>query len=268
MYADFCKDILMKEAHLPFNEMDILYFIAHLTTLGRAPSCITSYLSALSFVHKLNNLPDPIESAVVQKSLQGVKKQNPGSDSRLPITKNILYTLYHKAPIALANQYDFILFRALCLLAFHGFFRIGELVDKGTQPRTVKLGDVQITQEGLRVVIPRSKTSSSPQVITVRELSNNVCPVEASRQYLALRGTCPGQYFAHPDGSPISRQNFISMLNKVLTLCGLDPGRYKGHSFRIGAASEAAREGYSDAQIRLMGRWNSDAFRKYIRLAY
>ena len=42
--------------------------------------------------------------------------------------------------------------------------------------------------------------------------------------------------------------------------------RYKGrHSFRIGAATFAAENGYSDAQIRLMGRWQSDVYRKYIR---
>ncbi len=39
----------------------------------------------------------------------------------------------------------------------------------------------------------------------------------------------------------------------------------KGHSFRIGAATFAAERGFSDAQIRSMGRWQSDAFRKYIR---
>ena len=42
--------------------------------------------------------------------------------------------------------------------------------------------------------------------------------------------------------------------------------RYKGHSFRIGAASPAAECGYSETQIRLLGRWKSDAFKKYIRL--
>ena len=36
--------------------------------------------------------------------------------------------------------------------------------------------------------------------------------------------------------------------------------------FRIGAASHAAECGYSETQIRLLGRWKSDAFKKYIRL--
>jgi RES domain-containing protein len=41
-----------------------------------------------------------------------------------------------------------------------------------------------------------------------------------------------------------------------------------GHSFRIGAASFAAEKSLSDAQVRFMGRWNSNAFRKYIRSNY
>ena len=50
-----------------------------------------------------------------------------------------------------------------------------------------------------------------------------------------------------------------------LFMCGLDPSRYKGHSFRIGAASYAADRGFSDAQIRMLGRWKSNAFLCYIR---
>jgi hypothetical protein len=62
------------------------------------------------------------------------------------------------------------------------------------------------------------------------------------------------------------RREFDQILRSVLTFCGFDSQRFKGHSFRIGASSEAARSGKSDAQIRLLGRWSSDAFRKYIRI--
>ena len=39
------------------------------------------------------------------------------------------------------------------------------------------------------------------------------------------------------------------------------------HSFRIGAASFAAEQGLSDAQIRVLGCWKSNAFHKYIRVS-
>lgn len=61
---------------------------------------------------------------------------------------------------------------------------------------------------------------------------------------------------------------FWENLHKCMSVCGLDSSRYKGHSFCIGAASLEAEKGLSVSQIRAMGRWNSNAFRKYIRSNY
>ena len=55
------------------------------------------------------------------------------------------------------------------------------------------------------------------------------------------------------DGSPVSRDTFIHKLSMAIKYCDLDPSRYKGHSFRIGAASYAADAGMSDSQIRGFG---------------
>ena len=65
---------------------------------------------------------------------------------------------------------------------------------------------------------------------------------------------------------PVSRKAFADLLALVFRHFGLPLGKYKSHSFRIGAASMAAEQGLSDAQIRLMGRWKSNAFKKYIRI--
>ena len=44
---------------------------------------------------------------------------------------------------------------------------------------------------------------------------------------------------------------------RALAFCDLDCSSYKSLSFRIGAASLAAENGMSDAQIRGLGRWTN-----------
>ena len=39
------------------------------------------------------------------------------------------------------------------------------------------------------------------------------------------------------------------------------------HSFRIGAATFAATQGYTAQQIQAMGRWKSSAFQRYVRVS-
>ena len=92
------------------------------------------------------------------------------------------------------------------------------------------------------------------------------CPVQVLLDYLSRRGYSPGPLFISGDGSLVSRAAFTEKLSMAIKYCGLDPSRYKGHSFRIGAASHAADAGMSDAQIRALGRWKSNAFQKYIRI--
>ena len=67
------------------------------------------------------------------------------------------------------------------------------------------------------------------------------------------------------DGSAVKTEVFTRQLKGALAFCDLDCSSYKSHSFRIGAASLAAENGMSDAQIRGLGRWKSDAFKLYLR---
>ena len=92
------------------------------------------------------------------------------------------------------------------------------------------------------------------------------CPVHLMLEYLSVRGCKPGPLFILADGSAVVRTHFTNQLSIAFKYCGLDSSRYKGHSFRIGAASYAAEAGMSDAQIRALGRWKSNAFQKYVRI--
>ena len=95
---------------------------------------------------------------------------------------------------------------------------------------------------------------------------NSTCPVVLLSKYLTLWGIRRRAIFVSEGGLPVSRSVFSSQLLRACHLCGLDPSRYKGHSFRIGAASYVADRGLSDAQIRMLGRWKSNAFRQYIQV--
>lgn len=80
------------------------------------------------------------------------------------------------------------------------------------------------------------------------------CPAHALHLYTQKFGHTSGPLFQFIDGHPVSYSFVTKQLSSAISFIGLDPKLYKGLSFRIGAATRAARMGYSDA------------FKKYIRL--
>ena len=68
------------------------------------------------------------------------------------------------------------------------------------------------------------------------------------------------------NGKAMSRIEFLALLKEILEYCGFDSKLFNTHSFRIGRATEMVKEGYSLEQIRMAGRWSSDAFKTYIRV--
>ena len=51
-----------------------------------------------------------------------------------------------------------------------------------------------------------------------------------------------------------------------LRIEGLVPGDYGTHSFRSGGATALMAAGYDIAYIKMMGRWSSSCFERYLRL--
>ena len=78
--------------------------------------------------------------------------------------------------------------------------------------------------------------------------SNVYCPLSVVMQCLLMCGKAKVPWLAS-NGSPVSRQFFCQHLCRALQWAGLDPTYYKGHSFRIGAATPAVDRGTSDTQI-------------------
>jgi hypothetical protein len=87
-------------------------------------------------------------------------------------------------------------------------------------------------------------------------------PVLALQHYLEVNKTGQGPLFQFPGGSPVTHAFVSKNLSKILYFIGLDTRTYKGHSFRIGAATHAAKLGLSESYIKQLGRWNSNATAK------
>ena len=81
--------------------------------------------------------------------------------------------------------------------------------------------------------------------------------------YLSLRGNDPGPLFLFCDGRPLSHAILSSWLRDILASVGI-PGKFSSHSFCIGAAMVAARNGISDHQIQASGHWTSTTYLSYI----
>ena len=227
-------------------------------------STLRSAGSAISYQHKMRGIPDPMEAFVVKKLFLGLASGEDIGDIRLPITRELLPKIVLAIPSMGFSQYKVVVLKALFLTLFHGFLRNGEATSSPSASTPIQHSDISITNNAITIVLRSFKHSKKPHRIDISgEMEGSICPVQ---RYINLRGASSGPLFMTQAARPYLTSMARADLRSVLNFCDLDTGRYKSHSFRIGAASDAAQRGFSDAQIRLMGRWHSDAFRQYIRL--
>ena len=249
-------------------------FIAYLFKRNYASSKTSTYISAIGYIHKLQGFEDPSKVFFISQLMKSFSKVGSRLDSRLPISLEMLYKINDAAKQIVFPQFKMLRFVAMCNLAFHAFLRIGEITFSGKSALPpLSFDQVKLMTDSQGHVLSlrlhfhdyKHNYNQRPFALDIPRKSQ-YCPVQFLLDYLAVRGAQPGPLFINFDGSAVPRSVFQESLNLVFSFCGFDSNFYKGHSFRIGAATLAAKQGFSDAQIRLMGRWKSDAFKRYIRV--
>ena len=101
--------------HFPVSENLLALFIAQLARRGYAASSVLTYISALSFMHRLTGLKDPTKGDLVKLALRGYTKTSPSLDQRLPITLPILEQIISALQLCIGSRYQTTLIRP-CVL--------------------------------------------------------------------------------------------------------------------------------------------------------
>ena len=127
LYVQFAQKYSISE-QFPVRVSNLALFIAYLVNQSYKPSTISSYVSAIGYVHKLKAIPDPTSSFLILKLLRACHKQQKNFDSRMPILKpmleRLMLTLVHTG----TDHYRQHLFQAMFALAFYAaFLRTGEI---------------------------------------------------------------------------------------------------------------------------------------------
>lgn len=242
-------------------------YILQLRESGVSASLVQRRLSGLAFHFKLRNWGDVTKCFVIRQALKGWRKEHVHTDSRRPVSYSLLGQLVEATVTVCKSSYEACLFQTAFCLAFFAALRVGELVPLSrVRPGGLLADDVLLQNDAVRVRIRRSKTDvlGRGSWVPLHGVQGPVCPVKVVANFVARRSQ-GAHFLVHEDGSPLSRFQFQSVFKHCLSQVGVPPGEYGTHSFRIGAATEAARAGLPNSDVQRIGRWRSNCFAGYVR---
>ena len=228
----------------------------------------------------------------IKAKLHGDKKD------RFPITFSLFHQLYlrcltlkdrHGQPIEGLDQVlaDNLWFA--CTLMFFGLLRTSEIHSEAKEFKSTECSRADLhfevvggQCEYIETNVKNSKTKPDPARIgfTLRTYPTSTVhnPIIAAQRVFAhdrsrsksrpLLDYRSERERTRNDRPRADRSLFTKWVTALLKASGIDDlitlKKYTSHSFRSGAASELAKQNFSEARMRLAGRWQSDAVRTYI----
>ncbi|XP_075128011.1 uncharacterized protein LOC142201079 [Leptodactylus fuscus] len=248
-------------------EMALMLWVGHCHELGWSVSRMNRFMAGMAFGFRSRGVRDITKSFLVRQAIKGWRRSGGVADTRRPVSFQLLCQLGVSLDGVCSSGLEITLFRAAFSLAFFGALRIGELVSSSkNKPGGLLFEDVDIYGDRVEFRIRRCKTDQVGKGKVLYGVPGcRMCPVLCLGEYVAGRGGGLGPLLVHADGSYLSRFQFVRVFRFCLRSIGLQESDYSGHSFRIGAATEAARRGLGDDVVKRIGRWESRRFQLYVR---
>ena len=239
---------------IPTQPKIIALYITHLSKSSKF-STLKRRIASISVIHKLKGHYLDTKHPIIMENLHGIKRTL-GSRQRAkkPILINDLKLIIK------AIDEEKIRDKALILIGFAGGFRRSELVN-------IDYEDIEFVNEGVKILIKRSKTDQSGEgIIKAIPYFNNqeFCPVLSLKIYFRDKFSTKneGKVF------DISDKSVALIIKRYAEKAGLDSSRYAGHSLRSGFATTAAEFGAEERNIMAMtGHRTTQMVRRYIQEA-
>ena len=186
-----------------------------------------------------------------------------------PIDRDLMHRICLLSYGSIQSQYDQKLSHAALTLMYYACMRVGEAVKSVDVEHAVKFNNVRINKNptlSATIYLVSFKHSKKPKELVLYPSPDQpVCPIATLQEYLNVRVHGSDTLFNDIAGNTATRQFIADKLKHLVARAGLDPTRYNTHSIRIGRTTDMAKAGVPEAIIRETGRWDSEAFKKYIR---
>ena len=283
---DKCCEEKGLKRELPLDEDTTLAFIHWLVfTRGVKAATVNSYLAGIRRLHIEKGLGgDHLRTERIKTILKGLKNKNvtdrrrAGEEQRKPITLDILRLLKTRLSESEMSGRDQRMVWVASTTLFHGAFRVHELLcnkqDSFDPDFTLLSQDVSLVNSSgeellqIKVKAPKESRSGKSVIVDVYGSGTDICPVRAFKKWNAFRLVEEGQpCFRFSSGVPLTGWKFNEIVRERLKgFVESSEKLFSSHSFRAGAASLMAEIGYSEDEIKAVGRWSSRAYMDYIKL--
>ncbi|KAJ8518023.1 hypothetical protein ONZ45_g4856 [Pleurotus djamor] len=285
-FNQFCeKERIPEQDRMPASPTLLAAFAADAAgSVSR--SAILSWFSGLKAWHTMNGATWYGDDLFVSQAKQGASKMAPSLSrrpTRPPVTLEHIISLSHS--LDQSSSFDSAVW-VVALCAFWGCCRLGELTVKSSNSfnptyhvsrstsvsyhQSIPSSSSNSTIPSLHLSIPWTKTTKESGALLLITGRPSLCPCDAMRNHLSVNvGIPPDSHlfsYRSPSGSwcAMSKTAFLERCTSVWSSHGLTSD-VKGHSFRIGGATELLLSGVPPEVVASVGRWKSSAFLLYWR---
>ena len=270
-YKNFCEKYSIDN----INEDALLMYVAYLKEQGLKVSSIKVYLAAVRSYYVEKGYGNILDGYLrLKQAIKALEINAEPPKVKLPVTLELL----DRIRSVVTQDYEGNLFLAAICLGFYGCLRCSEFTvntEFSSAKHLCRDDIVFLNVDGISVVrahIKRSKTDHYNKgfFVYLPCMCPHACAHCSMHNYLAVAemASQPGTpLFRHENMQILTKGVFVKQMHTCISRLGIPVQHYSGHSLRTGLATTAAAAGLSDWEIKMLGRWSSDAYRRYIRIA-